>query len=168
MLLVISCFLATSAVFLGIVQAATTGTVTATITAQNVSIQVTDGSIGYGTRVLSATRSTLPSEANDMQTATNNGNITEDFNIKGQDSAAWTLAGTQGANQYFHKFCNDTDDDCTTPPTSYTAMTTSYQALDTGITASGTVDFQLQVGLPSSTASYTEQSVDVIVQAVAP
>lgn len=149
------------------VYAATEVSVTATVTAQNVSLSVADGNVSYGTLALSATRSTIASEENEMQTVTNDGNVAEDIDIKGQDSAAWTLAGTQGANQYFHKFCNDTDLDCATPGTNYTALTTSYAAMDTSIAASGTVDFQLQIGIPSSSASYTQQSVDVSVQASA-
>lgn len=146
------------------VGAATEATVTATVTAQNVAVSVSDGNVTYGTLALSATRSTLPAEENEMQTATNDGNVTSDLSIKGQNSAAWTLGATQGANQYFHKFCNDTANDCSTPPTSYTALTTNYQTLATGVAASGSIDFQLQIGLPTSTSSYAQQSVDVFVQ----
>ncbi len=147
--------------------AADTATVTATVTVQNVSVSVSDGTVPYGTMAVNTWKSTLPSEVNDMQTATNDGNVTENFNIKGQNSANWTLATTPGTDQYTHQFCNDTDNDCTTPPTNYTALTTSYQTLDTGIATSGTVDFQLRLGTPTATSYYTQQSVDVQVQAVA-
>ncbi len=147
--------------------AADTATVTATVTVQNVSVSVSDGTVPYGTMAVNTWKSTLPAEANDMQTATNDGNVTENFNIKGQNSANWTLASSPGSEQYTHQFCNDTDNDCTTPPTNYTALTTSYQTLDTGIATSGTVDFQLRLGTPTATSYYTQQSVDVQVQAVA-
>jgi hypothetical protein len=46
---------------------------------------------------------------NDSQTATNDGNIAEDFNISSSNATGgtgWTLAGTIGADQYNHSFCN--------------------------------------------------------------
>ncbi|MBI2414888.1 hypothetical protein HYV31_03605 [candidate division WWE3 bacterium] len=151
--------------FLFKANAASTATVAATVTLQNISVSVSDGTIAYGTLSSSSSKSTTPADLNDLQTATNNGNITEDFNIKGQNTAAWTLAGSAGSEQYVHKFCTAS---CTTPPTNYTALTTSYQTLGTSIAASGTKTFDLQITTPSSTATYTQQSVDVIVQAVAP
>ncbi len=138
-----------------------------TIQAAVVSVTITtDGTIAYGMMAANTSKSTLPGELNDIQTAENNGNVTENFNIKGQDSTNWTLAGTAGSDQYVHKFCNDTTADCTTPPTNYTALTTSYQALDTGIIVNGTVDIQLQITTPNPSTVFTEQSVDVTIQAV--
>ncbi len=144
--------------------AADTGTVAATVTAQNISVTVSDGSIAYGIMAVSTSRSTITGDVNDMQTATNNGNVAEDFNIRGQNSTAWTLASSIGADQYVHRFCVAT---CNTPPTNYTALTTSYQTLANSVATSGTQTFHLQLLTPSSSSSYTSQSVDVIVQAVA-
>ncbi len=145
------------------VKAADSATVTATVTAQNISVTVSDGTVTYGTIGLSSTRDTTTGGVDDSQTANNNGNITEDFNIKGQNTAAWTLAGSVGADAYFHKFCTAT---CDASPT-WIATTTSYQTLATGVASAGDQIFDTQVGTPSSTSSYTEQSVDIIVQAVA-
>lgn len=152
----------------GFVGAASTANVTATVTVQNISVTVSDGNVTYGTLAVSTSRSTIASEENEMQTATNNGNVTEDLNIKGQNSANWTLAGTSGADQYVHKFCNDTALDCSTPATNYTALTTSYQTLGSSVASSGTVDFQLQITTPSTSSVFTEQSADIMIQAVAP
>lgn len=146
------------------VDAANTGTVSATVTAQNVSVTVTDGSIAYGILAVNTSKSTTVADLNDLQTATNNGNVVEDFNIKGADSAAWTLAAAPGAEQYTHRFCTTT---CTTPPTGYTALTLNYQTLGTSIATSGTKTFDLQISTPTSTADFTPQNVNVIVQAVA-
>ncbi len=136
--------------------------------AANVSVSVSDGIVAYGTMAENTSKSTL--DLTDTQTATNDGDVTEDFNIKGQDATGggctWTLASTNGSDQYVHEFCNDTDLDCSSPPTNYTALTTSYQVLDTGIAASGTVDFQLYLTTPNPSSCYGEQSVDVTVQAV--
>lgn len=147
--------------------AATTANVTATVTVQNISVSVSDGSITYGTLAANTARSTLAGEANDMQTATNDGNYAEDFNIQGTNSASWTLAGTAGADQYVHKFCNETTGDCSAPPTSYTALTTSYQTLASNIAAAGTTDFHLQITTPNPSTVFTQQSVNITVQAVA-
>lgn len=152
------------------VMAADTGDVTATVTVQNVAITVSDGAIAYGTLAAGGTRSTLPSEANDMQVATNTGNVQEDFNIKGYNvssGCSWTLGATQDSEQYFHKFCNDTANDCSTPPTNYNALTTNYQTLSSAVPTSGARDFQLQIGVPSSTSCTSEATITVTVQAVA-
>lgn len=146
------------------VAAADTGVVTATVTAQNISVTVADGTVSYGIMVLNTSKSTTAGDLNDLQTATNNGNVAEDLNIKGQNSADWTLAGAAGANAYTQKFCIAT---CTTYPTNYTSLTTNYQTLATAIATSGTRTFDLGLTTPTSTAVYTSQSVDVTVQAVA-
>lgn len=141
--------------------AGTTATVTSTVTVQNVSVSVSDGSISYGTL---ATNSSAGTNGTDLQTATNNGNVTEDLNIKGQNSANWTLGATAGADQYTHKFCVTS---CATAPTNYTALTTSYQSLKTSLATSGTQTFDLYITTPTSSTNFTQQSVDIIVQAVA-
>ena len=135
-----------------------------------VSVSVSDGVVEYDIMPANTSKSTLPGELNDMQTATNDGDVTENFNIKGQDATGggctWTLASSNGSDQYVHQFCNDTDLDCSSPPTNYTALTTSYQPLDTGIAVSGTVDFQLRIITPNPSSCYGQQSVNVTIQAV--
>ena len=146
------------------VYAATTAVVAATVTAQNVSITLTtDGAVAYGTQTVSATADTTSNGVNDTETVQNNGNVAEDFDISGAASAAWTLAATAGANQYAHKFCITT---CDSSPT-WTALTGSNQALATSVAASGTQAFDLQLLMPTSTASYAEQTLNVTVTASA-
>lgn len=151
--------------------AATTGTVAATVTPQNISVSVTDGSVSYGTLALSSSQDTTSGGLNDTQTATNDGNVAEDFNIKSTDATGgttWTLAGTIGANQYKHSFCTSgsgSPDPCDAGPT-WSAMTTSYAALGTNIAASGTNKFDLKLDTPSSVADYVQKSITVTVQAV--
>lgn len=148
-----------STIFAGGVRAASTASVAATVTVQNISVTVTDGTVAFGTL---ANNSSAGTNGTDTQTATNNGNITEVFNIKGQNSANWTLAATAGSDQYVLKFCTAT---CTTPPTSYTALTTSYQTLNASVATSGTQTFDLYITTPNPSTVYTQQSVDVTVQA---
>ena len=144
------------------VYAAETADVTATVTVQNISVSVADGTVAYGTLALNTTADTNPG---DLQTATNDGNVTVEFNIQGQDSANWTIAGSAGANQYVHQFCTAT---CGSPPTNYTALTTSYSTLAASVAAAGTQTFDLAITTPTSTASYVQQNVDVTVQAALP
>lgn len=159
-------FLVISTFFTRIVMAATTGTVTATVTAQSISLTVTDGTVTYGTLALNASKSTIPADLNDMQTATNNGNITENFNIKGSNSASWTLdSANTTQDHYIHQFCTAS---CTTPPTNFTALTTNDQTLATGVATSGTQTFYLRITTPQSSSVYTEQSVNVTITAVSP
>jgi hypothetical protein len=149
----------TGLVVVPLVQAAETATVTATVTVQNISVSVSDGSVAYGAMALNTSKSTC--DLSDTQTVTNDGNVTEDFNIKGQNSANWTLGSTPGNNQYVHKFSTSS---C--PWSSGTALTTSYLTLATGIAPSGTTTLNLQITTPTSTSSYDQQSVDVTVQAI--
>jgi len=144
------------------------GMVVAPSTDADFSVTVSNRPVLYGAMATSTSKSTI--DLNDTQTATNNGTENENFNIKGQYSApgGWILAGTVGEGQYVHKFCNDTDNDCVTPPTNYTALTTEYAPLDTNIAVDGSVDFQLQITTPAVSTSTVEQHVDVTIQAVAP
>ncbi|MCK9368544.1 hypothetical protein M0R04_01040 [Candidatus Dojkabacteria bacterium] len=151
-------------VSLPVVLADDTASVSATVTAQNVSVTVTDGTIAYGIIPANTSKSTISTDLNDQQTATNEGNVAEDINIKGMDSTAWTLSATTDANDYVHKFCTTS---CTTPPTGYTALTTNYQTLKSDLATSGTQVFDLQITTPTSTSTYDPQTVDVTVQAVA-
>ena len=146
--------------------AATEGSVTATVTVENISLTVADGTVTYGTLGVDTLKDTTSSGLNDSQTATNNGNVNEDFNIKGSDSANWVLAATAGADEYFHKFCRGDTGTCDSTPV-FTALTTAYQTLDTAVAANGTQIFDLQINTPTSSSNFTEQSVNITVQAVA-
>jgi hypothetical protein len=148
-------------VFSSPVKAASSATVTATVTVQNISVTVSDGTVAYGTLGTSTSAGT---NGTDTQTATNNGNVTEDLLIKGQNTTAWTLGATSSSDQYIHRFCSSS---CASPPTSYTALTTSNQTLAASKAASATQTFDLYITTPSSSSSFTQQSVDVIVTATA-
>jgi hypothetical protein len=141
-----------------------------TASAVIVSVSVSDGNVDYGIMPTNTSKSTI--DLNDMQTATNDGNVTENFNIKGQDATGggctWTLASTNGIDQYVHQFCNATDYDCSNPPTNYVALTTTYQTLKTGIPPNGTVKIHLRLTTPTQTSCYGQQSVNVTIQAVQP
>jgi hypothetical protein len=139
--------------------------VSATVTVQNISVTVADGSVSYGTLAANTGKSTIAADLNDTQTATNAGNVAEDLNIKGQNSADWTLSTSAGTDRYVHKFCTSS---CGSPPTNFTSLSSgSYQTLSSNVAASGTQTFDLQITVPNPSTVFTQQSVDVTVQAVA-
>lgn len=144
------------------VQGADEAGVAATVTVQNISVTVADGVVAYGTLGVNTSKDTTTSGVDDTQTATNNGNITENLNIRGDDSTtSWTLAGAAGSEQYVNKFCITT---CDSSPT-WTALTTSNQTLASSVGTSGTQDFDLQIITPTVTTDFAEQTITVIVQA---
>ncbi len=96
---------------------------------------------------------------NQSQTVSNDGDAAEDFNIKGQNSDSWTLAGTAGNEQYKHEFSSDSG-------STWTALTTSYQDLALSIASGATVGLDLRITTPTSTSVSSQQNVDVTVQAV--
>lgn len=145
------------------IMAANSATVAATVTLQNVSVTVSNGTIAYGTLSVGTSKSTIATDLNNTQVITNNGNVAEDINIKGQNSANWTLAASPAADTYTQKFCTAS---CTVF-TNYTALTTNYQTLATDVGATGTKNLDLQLLTPTSSSVFTSQSVDVSIQAVA-
>ena len=146
------------------VMAADSDSVSATVTVQNISLSVEDGTIAYGILVAGASKSTI--DLTDTQIVTNDGNVAEKFNIKGTDSANWTLEAAIGTDQYVHKFCAAA---CGTPPTNYTALAeASYTTLAASVAPLGTQSLDLEITAPSSSTVFTSQDVNVTVQAVLP
>jgi hypothetical protein len=144
-------------------KAADTGVVTATVSAQNIAVSVTDGTVTYGTLGMGSSANTTSTGGNhDSQTAQNTGNISESLNIKGQDSTAWTLQATAGSEQYTHKFCIT---NCDTTPV-WGSLSIGYTTLATGIGVTASQAFDLMIGTPTVTTNYDSQSVNVTVQAV--
>lgn len=153
----------------GLAQAATSGTVTATVSVLYTSVSINNTSFDYGTVAAGAASSTLPLWGGNGIVATVTGNST-DLDISGADTTGgtgWTLSGTVNTgNNYMHKFCNDTDNDCTNTAT-YTALTTSTAVLDTALATGGTCAFQLEITTPQTPTSFVQQSSVVTVLATA-
>ncbi len=124
-----------------------------------ISVSVTDGIVTYGQVAFGASSSTITNS--DTQSATNDGTVTENFNIKGQNTACpWTLVATSTGNElYKHEFSTNSGG-------LWTPLSTNYQVLSTSVSSTATTTFDLQVNIPTATACNTPQSVDVVVQAV--
>lgn len=129
-----------------------------------ISVSVSDGNVEYGIMPPDTSKSTL--DLNDMQTVTNDGNVKENFNIKGKNSECWTLDSINGPDQYVHQFCNTKNYDCNNPPLNYSPLTTDYQQFASNIPPEGNVGLHLLLTTPTESSCYNQQSVDVTIQAV--
>lgn len=167
LLIIIASLFLLSFSFTRLVQATGTDTVTATVTAQNISVSVDNASISFGTIATNTTKDTTTGGVNDSSTATNDGNVVENFNIKTGNSTNWTLAATAGSEQYTMKSCAVAD--CDGAPTWVAVgIDPSYATLASNVAVSGTQVFDLQVGTPTSTASFGEQTITITIQAALP
>jgi hypothetical protein len=157
-------FLAVFALVVGFAShAATTGQVLATVTVQNISLTVSDGSVAYGTLGQNTPQDTTASGVNDTQLAVNTGNIASDFTVKGANTTNWTLAGTTGSDQYKHDWCTV---DCDGTPT-WNSLTTSYATLSTGVAALATTSVDFRITTPNPSTVFTQQTASVSVQVTA-
>ena len=124
-----------------------------------ISITVSDGAISYGIIPANSSKSTC--DLNDTQIVTNNGNVAETFNIMGSNSTNWTLGTSPGNEIYVHKFSTSS---C--PWTSGIPLTTSYQTMATNIAPNATTTLNLQITTPTNTNYFTQQNINVTIQAV--
>lgn len=131
------------------VWAATEGTINVTVTPQNISLSVNPGSYSYGALGLNTTSETPSTFA-----VNNDGNVTENFLVKGYNTAAWTLAATNGSNQYVHDWKEATGG-------SYAALTTSNATAASGVAAGGSVSYRFRIKTPTSTSSFAAQAPNV-------
>ena len=134
-------------------------TVNATVTPAVLSVTVTPSSVDYDVVELTSIDN-LPTPT--FFTATNNGSITEDIEIRGANTANWTLvSGVPGTDEYRHEASKD---GFTTP----IILTTANQGLDTGVAVNGTVTVSLRLDAPTSSTTAAQQTAPVTVVAVAP
>lgn len=140
--------------------AATTANVTATVTATNLAVSVTDGSIAFGSVALN-TATTTAGGTGQTQTATNDGSNAT-LNVKSGNATggtAWTLGTSPGSDTFKLEVS-------TTTGSSY--MT--FQATDTYLTASttfssltsGNLDFRFTT--PTVSTDFVQKSLTITVQ----
>ncbi len=124
-----------------------------------VSVTLTsDGTISYGFIPAGGSNSTI--SLSDTQTIKNDGTVGETFSIKGQNSACpWTLGTSSGNEQYMHEFSTNSG-------SSWEALTGDYQVIATGVLSEGIQNFDLRITVPSVTACFGQQAVDVTVVAI--
>jgi hypothetical protein len=135
------------------VEAGDTSTVNATVTVLNISLTVSNATVAYGTRSIGAT-AIVPSPTN--ITVTNNGNVTEKFWVRGDDTlgGGWTLANSQGNNQYVHRFS-------TSGGGLFVELTKVNQQVAPLVDLGGDVQVYLNMDLPTATNVTTQQTAPV-------
>jgi len=143
-----------------LVEAAQSGTVGCTVTAKMISVALSGSSIDYGSVAVGGTKDTIA--LGKTQTVTNDGNTTERFYIRSSDATHsggtdWTLASTVGANQYTHKFKVGSDD--------WAALTANPIGLALGVTAGSNVQFDLQIGMPTTVTDIAQHNITVTITA---
>jgi len=146
--------------------AATTSDVSATVTAELISVSVADGTVAFGTLGLNTTEHTATGgNALETQIATNDGNVTANFGIRSSDAVSggtnWELAASAGTDAFTHEFSVDDGSNWV----AFNVDNSTYSTLANTVAASGTQDFDLRVGTPTASTDSVEHTVTVTVQA---
>lgn len=136
---------------------------------QTVTVSVTitstaNNPFDYGIIAPSSSKNTV--QLSKTQTAQNNGNVAEDFNIKTSNATGgtqWSLGSSPGSDVFVHEYSTSSG-----PP--WTKFTTagSYEStpLVTNVLVGNSQNFDLQITVPSSTSDYQQKSITVTIQAV--
>jgi len=147
-------------------------TITATVSGQSVSMTVSPGSIDYGTVPFETSRSSLAAPGGPVTfTATNTGNVTVNFAVRGSDATgtgfSWALstgalACPNDANKFRHSV--------TPTGGSSIFLTTAPEDLATGIAAAGTKTFTSEIYMPcfGSDGAGEQASTSILLTAIAP
>ncbi|KKO02706.1 hypothetical protein LCGC14_0101550 [marine sediment metagenome] len=144
------------------VQGATTDDVSATVTAQLVSVSVSDGIVEYGILALNTTEDTVTLV--DTQTATNDGNVAADLSIRSSDAVGgttWELAVSAGSDAFIHEFSIDAG----VSWAAFNVDNVTYSTLVNNVAASGNQTFDLKIGTPTASTDNVEKTITVTVQA---
>ncbi len=149
------------------VWAGTTGTITATVTARNISInRTTDGTLTYGTVNLSSSTSTDPAGINEVQTFNNNGSQAK-FSIAtaGTTGGAtpWTPGASAGSDIFVHSFT-------TTTVVTWQILNTAntYETASSTVDADASLNVYMKIDMPTASTEYTQKSIVVTVLAETP
>lgn len=147
-------------------RAANEGTITASVTARNISISVGLTAVDFGTVGVGSSADTTLNGRNTSITATNNGNDIEKFSITTGDSTNWTAEVAPDTNKFRMNFCTS---NCDVSPTwNIVGIDSAYQTLAASVASSGNQQFDLQIKTPSSTTFYTQQTISLTVLAEIP
>ncbi|MBI4136021.1 MAG: hypothetical protein HY481_00510 [Candidatus Vogelbacteria bacterium] len=146
-----------------ITDAASTATVSATVTATNLDLSVSSGSITYGSVALNTATTTAGNGY--TQTVTNNGS-TMKLNAKSSDASggtAWTLGTSPGSNIFKHEVS-------TTSGSTYMTFqaTDTYLTASTSIAASLTQVMDFRLTTPTASSDFVQKTITLTVQAAAP
>ncbi|MEK7499923.1 MAG: hypothetical protein AAB649_04940, partial [Patescibacteria group bacterium] len=143
---------------------ATTGTITATITARSISIvrDAAGGTITYGAVDLSSTTTTDPAGLNDAnEKFGNNGSVTEKFSIASSDASGgvgWTItAGAPGSNTFRHSFTTTT-----VVTWQILDITDTYEYASSTVDVAATSTIYMKIETPSA-SDYVQKTITITV-----
>lgn len=132
------------------------GTITATITVQEIAVSVSPTSINYGTLSFETSKRSDALAAPVTFTATNTGNINEDLKVRGADATftggSWSIQDTAldcvtpVLDKFRHSVIGKTGVSDDTPIFMTTSNSTTNLA--TALAASGTKDFNTEIFIP--------------------
>ncbi len=159
------CILGLLGMAVGVVAtAATTADVSATVTAELISVSVSNGSVTYGILPLNTSKNTVT--LTQTQVVTNNSNVAVDLEVKSSDAVGgtqWNLAATNASlDEFTHEFAPDGS-----TWTGFNVDNSTYVTLGAGnIAASGgTQNLDLRIKTPTSVTDNVEKTITVTVLA---
>lgn len=137
--------------------------VSATVSATNLAISVTDGSIAFGQVPLNTATSTVGTD--ETQTASNDGSIAQ-LNVKASNATngtAWTL-GTSSASDIFTLAVS------TTTGSSYVGFTApdTYLTASTAFASLTTLPLDFRFTTPTASSDFVQKSLTITVQVTTP
>ena len=144
--------------------AATTADVSATVTAELVSVSVLSGSVAYGILAVDTSEDTV--NLGQTQVVTNNGNVNVDLEVKSSDATGgtpWNLVAAVGS---LDEFTHESAPDGSTW-TSFNVDNATYTSLADGVVPTGTQNLDLRIKTPTSVTDSTEKTITVTVLATA-
>ena len=158
------CILAVVGVGVGVgAQGANEAPVSATVTAELITISVASGSVTYGILPTDTNEDTV--SLSQTQVVTNDSNVAVDLEVKSSDAAGgtpWNLAATNEAlDEFTHEFAPDGS-----TWAMFDVNNDIYTSLAGNIAAStGTQDLDLKIKTPSSVSDNTQKTIIVTVLA---
>lgn len=120
-------------------------------TSDIISIVVSDGSVNFGNVPLNSSKSTV--DISKMQSVTNNGNVSVNVSIRGEDTVCpWTLGSSVGPDAYVYEF------QAAGP---WTQIQKTNSLLKENLGVSESQNFHLRFWTPTFTSCLDEQTVNV-------
>ena len=149
----------------------------AKVTPLVLSVNITQTEVQYGSLPLSTDDTNRSTDGSANLTVTNTGSVLADLLIRGSDAVpavgdtTWTLncspatVGTVGPNQFVHRFVRLPGDF----NSAEALCSASDKILVEDIAAlTGSIEFRLQMNMPTASTGYSERTSNVIVTAVQP
>jgi len=145
------------------VGAAPEANVSATVTAELITISTTDGAVDYGVLPVNTNENTV--DLSDTQVVTNDGNVNVDLSVKSSDAVGgtdWNLVATVGSlDEFTHEFSSDDG----STYTGFNVVNATYTSLVADVVPTGTQNLDLRIKTPTSVTDNVVKTITVTVLA---